>query len=96
MTKLKVLRVLHGDAFVLEVTRGEDSFVMVIDGGHKKAFPSLKKELNELPKIDMLVLTHSDADHIGGILSYIRDEEERCSKFDKFWLNTPHLVKIPE
>ena len=96
MTKLKVLRVLHGDAFVLEVTRGEDSFVMVIDGGHKKAFPSLKKELNKLPKIDMLVLTHSDADHIGGILSYIRDEEERCSKIDKFWLNTPHLVKIPE
>ena len=96
MTKLKVLRVLHGDAFVLEVTRGEDSFVMVIDGGHKKAFPSLKKELNELPEIDMLVLTHSDADHIGGILSYIRDEEERCSKIDKFWLNTPHLVKIPE
>lgn len=96
MTELKVLRVLHGDAFVLEVTRDEDSFVMVIDGGPKKAFPSLKKELDELPKIDMLVLTHSDADHIGGILSYIRDAEERCSKIVKFWLNTPHLVKIPE
>lgn len=96
MTKLKVLSVFYGDAFVLEVMRGDDSFVIVIDGGPKKAFPFLKKELNELPKIDMLVLTHSDADHIGGILSYIRDEEERCSKIDKFWLNTPHLVRIPE
>lgn len=94
MTKIKVLPALHGDAFIIEIYRGEESFIMVIDGGPEGVSATLRKEINALPHVDMMVLTHFDDDHILGMLNYIRDNEERVIKIKKFWFNLPQFVHI--
>ena len=59
-----------GDAFIIEVKEGEKSFTMVVDGGPRRSMRMVVPELEALEKIDMMVLTHYDSDHIRGILHF--------------------------
>ena len=57
-----------GDCFILESKSNNESTTMLIDGGPYQIFKNhLKPTLQKLPlngKIDLIVLSHIDNDHI--------------------------------
>lgn len=69
--RLHTLQALHGDAFLIEVLEGEKSIKIIVDGGPEDTAGEISKYFESFDKIDLLVLTHYDEDHIGGILEYI-------------------------
>lgn len=68
-------------------------FVMLIDGGSSKGYPKLKKCLEELGReIDLAVLTHTDQDHIAGMIRLFKDisKNKTFIKVKEIWFNIPH------
>ena len=66
-TTIKMLKADIGDAFIIEVKEGEESFTMVVDGGSKRSMRTVVPAIEALEKIDMLVLTHYDAAFVGDL-----------------------------
>lgn len=70
-----------GDGDCMLLTWGDDGDLrhMVVDGGRAAAYPHLRKRLEAIGKaggtLELLVLTHIDADHIEGVLAMAKDEE---------------------
>lgn len=62
-TTTKLLKALHGDAFIFTVEEEGEKFVMVVDSGPEGSYPDIKKELDSLDHIDLFVLTHFHEDH---------------------------------
>lgn len=68
-------------------------FVMLIDGGCKAQYKKLKEKLISLRRpIDLVVLTHTDNDHIGGLIELFGDAQRPDVK--TVWFNTFDDVKI--
>lgn len=84
----------NGDAFLIEFggDDGESHFIWV-DGGLVRSYhEELKSLLMEFPKnkdtIDLMVVTHIDADHIGGILAFVEDQQIPKDFVKQFWFNS--------
>lgn len=75
MSKIHFIPVKHGDAFVIECDRGDNHGIVVVDGGPTGYGYMLQNELKELGVPDLLVLTHYDDDHIGGLTQYVKAAE---------------------
>lgn len=73
MSKIHILQVKHGDAFVIECCQGKNKGVVVVDGGPSGCGYVLTEKLRELGRPDLMVLTHYDDDHIGGIMQLINE-----------------------
>jgi beta-lactamase superfamily II metal-dependent hydrolase len=88
---LHILPAQDGDCLLLQ-TKAEDgqSFAMLVDGGRGASYTSWKPYLNMLlgsrAVIDLLVVTHIDADHIEGILKFF-DDSDRKVKVSEVWYN---------
>ncbi len=69
--KITFLPVDNGDSIVITI----DDYIILVDGGLVNKYKILKKHLtvNKIKTINLLILTHSDRDHIGGIISLIKD-----------------------
>ncbi|MBB2151637.1 ComEC/Rec2 family competence protein [Pedobacter gandavensis] len=94
MVESTFLNVLCGDAIILRFLGNHGKFVnILIDGGYVKTYqsvlkPQLCKIRDRTEKIDLLILTHCDNDHIGGILSFIRDKDFDHQTFvGEWWAN---------
>ncbi|NFN85959.1 MBL fold metallo-hydrolase [Clostridium sporogenes] len=89
--EIRVLKALQGDC--IWIRYGEEKFTnIVIDSGPKE-FKNKFKELiykikNKRENIDLLVLTHIDNDHIGGVCEVLKDKEMQCDCIKKIWINT--------
>lgn len=99
---IKFIKALCGDAIIISFAdvSGTDRF-LVIDSGpnSKKSYVRLKREFQYIAatkrKIDLMVITHYDDDHIGGIRRMCLDNEvDVLSLIDKFWLN--HSIPLPD
>lgn len=70
---LQLLEVGHGQACVLRLPGGH---VVVVDcgsqGDSRRATRAVDAALRPSRRIDLLVLTHGDADHVGGVASLLR------------------------
>lgn len=94
MFQVKCLSVYCGDAIFIQFV-GEDckNHNILIDGGFVKTYKTiLLPEINEIgsrgEKIDLLVVSHYDADHIGGISALANDKEiELDLLVDIWWIN---------
>ena len=70
-----------GDGDCLLLTYGDAAPLrhVLVDGGRAGAWPSLKRRLAEIrdagEELELLVLTHIDADHIEGVLAMAKDPE---------------------
>jgi beta-lactamase superfamily II metal-dependent hydrolase len=88
--KLQILPVSKGDCFFLILP----SYIIMIDAGTKRSYikADLKNKFNNLEKIDLLILTHTDEDHIGGILKYYSDTSSKKDLIKKVWFNSGKLI----
>ena len=66
------LNVGQGDA---ELLRGADGFDALIDGGPPAAGPTVVAYLHQqgVDSLEVVVASHSDADHIGGLVNVLED-----------------------
>lgn len=95
-TQLKLLKAYHGDCILIKtIDNSGNDFIILIDGGTASTFEySLRNELKLISKIDLLILTHIDSDHIAGLLRFFKN-----SLFDKieiktFWINGANLARV--
>lgn len=99
MIKLHVVQAEYGDCFILESKSGNDSVNVLIDGGPYQTFEKhLKPTLQKLPlngKLDLVVLSHIDNDHIIGLIDLLEElkterekGEKELIKVGKLWHNS--------
>ena len=84
---LAALPAAEGDCIVISYGRAGDVRHIVIDGGRKATAAKLKKYLQdkEIKRLELLVVTHVDADHIEGILDFLDDHPDLV--IDDIWFN---------
>jgi hypothetical protein len=75
---LDVLPARFGDCLLIECHRdGDRPWRALIDGGPSDCWPALRRRLLELPAddrtLDLVVVTHIDADHIAGALRFFEE-----------------------
>lgn len=93
-TRLKILKARHGDAFILECKKDDSSFIMVIDSGPRLSIRDIVPQIKALSKIDLLVLTHYDEDHIGGFIDYFKKYPEDALKIKEYWCNCANQIEV--
>jgi hypothetical protein len=88
--RIDMLPGLDGDCLWIEYGDPARPRRILIDGGRKSAYATLKKRFAALPadqrEFELLVLSHVDADHIGGLLKLI-DDPRRPVSFKDVWFN---------
>ena len=72
MSKIHFLPVSYGDSFVIECEKGGQRGVVLVDGGPQGYGEVVEKKVEEVGTPDLMVLTHYDNDHIGGLTDYIK------------------------
>ena len=97
MSKIHFLPVKNGDSFVIECDKGNQHGVVVVDGGPTGYGEVLLSKVEETGIPDLLVLTHYDDDHIGGLTQYIN----ACIAKGVFpakevWANCAGYVEVEE
>ena len=97
MSKIHFLPVKNGDSFVIECDKGNRHGVVVVDGGPTGYGEVLLSKVEETGIPDLLVLTHYDDDHIGGLTQYIN----ACIAKGVFpakevWANCAGYVEVDE
>lgn len=88
----------HGDCLWIEYGRGRTPHRVVIDGGPDGStvlLDRIKKEIGKSRRrfrIELLVITHVDDDHIGGVLSLLENLPANV-QFGDIWFNAfKHLL----
>ncbi len=90
---LEMLAAAEGDALFLTYGDPADPHYIVIDGGRRSTYGNLRERVKQIAPddegfrfIDLLIVTHIDADHIEGVICLLQDEEVPC-KFGDIWFN---------
>jgi beta-lactamase superfamily II metal-dependent hydrolase len=92
MFRIEILPAAHGDAIWIEYGDPRKPRRIVIDGGPASSYEAgLHQRLLLLPpqdrRIDLLVVTHIDTDHIDGAIILLRAAEELGISFGEIWFN---------
>lgn len=92
---IEMLPAMHGDAFFLHCWKGEQYGVIVVDGGPSSN--ALKNpfvnEVEKLPKIDLMVLSHQDNDHLIGFKTFVkRHLHDETFPIKKMWVNCARKI----
>lgn len=90
-TEITTLPAYNGDSILIKTfDKNKEEFIILIDGGTSSTFDySLKKNLIGISKIDLLVLTHIDSDHIGGLVRFFKNSLINKIEIDEIWINQP-------
>jgi len=92
LLKLKVLPANCGDSIIISFNDGDRIKNILVDGGAGTVYDDiLKDEIKKIKrigqKIDLLIVTHTDTDHIGGIIKFIEDDFlNNC--IEEVWFNS--------
>jgi beta-lactamase superfamily II metal-dependent hydrolase len=77
----------HGDCVLLRYGRGSEPYFVLIDGGPYDCYSALRSRLVALGRrIELLVVTHVDADHVEGIVKLLQDSRLALQIKD-IWFN---------
>ena len=95
MMKIKMYPAKEGDAFLVSLKSDEGQKNILIDMGLADTYESeIKKDLIELKslgqKIDLLVITHIDQDHIQGAIQFIQENggDRSIIEVEEVWHNS--------
>jgi beta-lactamase superfamily II metal-dependent hydrolase len=90
MFRIEMLPAAHGDALWIEYGDGQTVHRVLIDGGTPPVYKALKSRMEQLPvaerRFELLVVTHIDADHIGGALALL-EKNELGAVYGDIWFN---------
>lgn len=99
--KFEFLKAGNGDCILISI--GDNDFNILIDGGEKGTYnkssilnlrDKIKIDIRDKGKfLDLVVITHYDGDHIGGIIKLLEEEEKNIKNGKKtiikeLWFNT--------
>lgn len=108
---IEVLPAREGDCIFITVETEDSPFTIMIDSGVKTTYQfrdrkqrfkdgSLKVKINELremhQKIDLLILTHVDEDHLGGIVEWIAKDETALDMIGTILMNNGDQIPVPD
>lgn len=93
---IRFLQAEHGDAFIIEIGEETNKHYIVVDGGpsSKYCIDDIVSELNKLPSIDLMVLTHFDDDHIAGLIEYVKQHQSGVFPVGRVWANCTTDISI--
>lgn len=96
---ITMLKVSEGDCLFLEFHYKGDTFSMLIDTGPMSCWESvLRPFLDDLcekeKRIDVLLITHFDADHLGGALHLFKNKKY-SDLVNQVWFNGPKQIVTP-
>ena len=84
--KFEFFKAGHGDSILISTDNGTN---ILIDGGVTDTYINeISHRIDRLDKLDLVVLTHIDNDHICGLIELINDKYSR-KKVKELWFNTP-------
>ena len=98
--RIEALPARLGDCLLVECLRpGKSPWRMLLDGGPPDTWPLLEARLERLPaddrRIDVVVITHIDSDHIGGMLPFFQSEFAQHN-VGQVWFNGFQHLPVPE
>jgi hypothetical protein len=97
--RLTMLPANEGDCLILSYGRSEEQMQhIVIDGGRKASWPALKRALKKIASrgesVELLVLSHIDADHIDGLLAMVQDPDLPLRPKELWYNGFDQLAKL--
>ncbi len=96
--ELEALPADEGDCLLLTCHTAEGPRHVLIDGGTAATAPRLKARLQQLPgrrRLELLVVTHIDADHIAGMVRLLRDPDLALDVGEAWFNGLRHLPAKP-
>jgi beta-lactamase superfamily II metal-dependent hydrolase len=97
---LRVIQADYGDCLILDYRSDQRCYHFLIDGGPDGVYPNhLKPELQKVAqeggRVDLMVLTHVDEDHVVGLVDLMSDiapkpgsKKKPFINVDQLWFNT--------
>lgn len=97
--KIKFLQAFNGDSIWISFLENDIPRNILIDGGNGNTYKNTSNVKGDLHKviekirtdeqfIDLLILTHFDDDHIGGILRWLNKDKKASGLIKKVWFNS--------
>lgn len=97
MSYIEILPAYHGDAFIIHATKGDNRGTIVVDGGPAQSRIKVLRKLEELDRIDLMVLTHFDSDHITGLITFLEQHTDPENfNVKELWVNCAREIDISE
>lgn len=95
--KIKFLPAFNGDCILLSFEHESNKKNILIDGGVPRTYirhlkPELEKIVQNGENIDLLIVTHIDDDHIGGIKELYQDTKLNKDFIKEIWFNSGDLL----
>jgi hypothetical protein len=97
MMTIELLPAAHGDAIWVEYGAEESPWRVLIDGGPAHTYANgLRAWVKRLPdeerRIELMVVTHIDADHIDGAILLLQERAELKVSIRELWFNGWHQL----
>jgi beta-lactamase superfamily II metal-dependent hydrolase len=95
-TSFKILKAYNGDCLLINFFNSKKQKInILVDGGTASTFDySLKNELSKLKTLDLIILTHIDSDHTGGLIRFFKNSIIEKIEVKQIWVNFPDIVEI--
>ncbi len=91
MFRIEMLPADHGDCLWIEYGEAKSPYRILIDGGTAHSYEQLRRRVESLSRrqrrFELLIVTHLDADHIGGSVALLAEMEDLKIHFRDVWFN---------
>lgn len=95
MLKINFYQAGKGDCFLATWNNNDLSHRLIIDFGISGTYRFLSPEVENFSKLDAVLVTHVDYDHIGGFFKWLSDQEQPFNNEVPVYMNTPSLILTP-